>query len=178
MSHLIQVDSGPNVPHEFNVVIEIPQQSDPIKYEVDKKTGALYVDRFLGTAMHYPCNYGYIPKTLCGDGDPLDVLVVAPYPLLIGSIIRCRAIGLLNMEDEAGFDAKILAVPIHKISPLYAHIKTWRDLYTDGIVHFFEHYKDLEADKWVKVRGWKEPQEAQQEILNSVAAFQSDGSQE
>ncbi len=171
MTYLTAIDAGHDVPNDINVIIEIPHRSDPIKYEVDKKTGALHVDRFLDTAMHYPCNYGYMPQTLSQDGDPVDVLVTAPFPLLIGSVIRCRPVGMLKMEDEAGVDAKILAVPVHKVSTLYQHIHSFHDLpeqLLNGIAHFFEHYKDLEKDKWVKVLGWVGIEEAKEEICNSL----------
>jgi inorganic pyrophosphatase len=169
-----KVTSGNDVPNEINVIIEIPLQSDPVKYEVDKKTGALCVDRFLTTAMYYPCNYGYIPQTLSEDGDPVDVLVLSPFPLLSGSMIRCRPIGMLEMTDEAGNDAKLLAVPIDKLSTLYRHIKNYTDVSPHTlatIAHFFEHYKDLEAEKWVKVKGWADTDAAKKEIMDSVARF-------
>src|SRR6185369_12942646 len=140
--NLDRVGSGRNLPDEFNVIIEIPMNADPIKYEVDKETGALFVDRFMSTAMHYPCNYGYIPRTLSGDGDPVDVLVLSPVPLISGVVVRCRPIGMLAMDDEAGGDAKILAVPIDKLSSLYRTVDSTRDLpelTTRQIAHFFEH---------------------------------------
>lgn len=176
MSYLNQIPSGKDVPNDINVIIEIPTEGDPIKYEVDKETGALCVDRFLGTAMFYPCNYGYVPGTLSEDGDPVDVLVVAPYPLLIGSVIRCRPVGMLKMTDESGVDAKILAVPVDKLSPLYRNIQTPQDLpphLLNKISHFFEHYKDLEEGKWVKVDGWVGANEAKAEILASVERLQA-----
>jgi inorganic pyrophosphatase len=174
MNALVKVGPGGKTPDEINVVIEIPSHSDPIKYEVDKETGALCVDRFLGTAMYYPCNYGYVPKTLSEDGDPVDVLVVAPFPLLIGCMIRCRPVGMLEMEDESGVDAKILAVPIDKLSTLYRGVKTWADLpaeLTKSIQHFFEHYKDLEENKWVKVKEWKGVEAAKEEIRASIERY-------
>lgn len=174
MSALVKIGPGKKTPDEMNVVIEIPSHSDPIKYEVDKETGALCVDRFLGTAMYYPCNYGYVPQTLSEDGDPVDVLVVAPFPLLIGCVIACRPVGMLEMEDESGIDAKILAVPVDKLSTLYHGIKTWEDLpaqLTNSIKHFFEHYKDLEKNKWVKVKAWKGVEAAQEEILTSIKRY-------
>ncbi len=169
---LDRVDSGRNLPGDFNVIIEIPMNSDPIKYEVDKETGAMFVDRFMMTAMHYPCNYGYIPGTISPDGDPVDVLVIAPFPVNAGSVVRCRPIGVLQMEDEAGGDAKVLAVPIDKILPIYKHYQKAADLAPEllaTIKHFFEHYKDLEAGKWVKVVGWGGPEEAVREIMDGVA---------
>ncbi len=173
---LDQVPSGKSLPDDINVIIEIPLNGDPIKYEVDKDSGAIFVDRMLGTAMHYPCNYGYVPHTLCGDGDPVDVLVVMPLALIPGSVIRCRPIGVLKMTDESGEDAKIVAVPVDKITPLYTNVATVRDLPSitlDQIAHFFEHYKDLEKGKWVKIEGWEGPEEAKREINESVERYQT-----
>jgi len=173
--NLDRVNPGKKVPHEINVIIEIPAHSDPVKYEVDKETGAMFVDRFMNTAMHYPCNYGYIPHTLSEDGDPLDVLVVTPIPLISGSVIQCRAIGMLNMTDEAGPDAKLLAVPITKLCKLYKAAEgpgDMSELLLNQISHFFEHYKDLEQGKWVKVDGWAGADEARKEILVSIERFQ------
>jgi len=168
---LFNVTAGAKAPDEFNVVIEIPAHADPIKYEVDKESGALFVDRFLGTAMHYPCNYGYIPDTIAGDGDPVDVLVVTPFPLLPGVVVTCRAVGVLKMQDEAGEDAKLVAVPISKLTPLYKNVKAIEDLSEQlraQIVHFFEHYKDLEPGKWVKVVGWGTQEDAITEITDGM----------
>lgn len=173
---LDRVEAGRDLDNDFNVIIEIPMHADPIKYEVDKETGALFVDRFVSTAMHYPCNYGYIPKTISGDGDPVDVLVVTPFALMPGVVVRCRPIGLLKMTDEAGEDTKLLAVPIDKLTPLYRHVETFRDLpelVTTQISHFFAHYKDLEPGKWVKVEGWGGPEEARREIAAGVKAFKA-----
>jgi len=173
---LDRVPAGVDVPNDCNVVIEIPMHGDPIKYEVDKATGAVFVDRFMATAMHYPCNYGYVPHTLSDDGDPCDVLVLSPVPLITGVVVRCRPIGMLQMQDEAGGDAKILAVPIDKLTPLYREVQNLEDLpelTTRQIAHFFEHYKDLEAGKWVKLAGWTGPAEAKQEIVDSVARYDS-----
>lgn len=172
---LDQVPSGKSLPDDINVIIEISLNGDPIKYEVDKDSGAIFVDRMLGTAMHYPCNYGYVPHTLCGDGDPVDVLVVMPLALVPGSVIRCRPIGVLKMVDEGGEDAKIVAVPVDKVTPLYTNVESVRDLppiTLDQIAHFFEHYKDLEKGKWVKIEGWGGPDEARKEIMDSVDRFQ------
>lgn len=172
--NLDRVPAGSDLPNDCNVVIEIPMHGDPIKYEVDKATGAVFVDRFMSTAMHYPCNYGYIPQTLSADGDPCDVLVLSPVPLITGVVVRCRPIGMLKMEDEAGGDAKILAVPVDKLTAIYRDVRSPRDLpsiTTLQIAHFFEHYKDLEAGKWVKLAGWVEAEEAKQEILDGVARF-------
>ena len=171
---LNSVSPGKNVPGEFNVIIEIPMNSDPIKYEVDKATGTLFVDRFMTTAMYYPTNYGYVPQTLSGDGDPVDVLVITPYPLQSGVVVTCRALGILMMEDEAGVDGKVLAVPTDKILPIYSHWKKADDVNVmrlKAITHFFEHYKDLEAGKWVKVLGWEGPEAARKEISDGIAAY-------
>src|SRR6188768_138514 len=157
------VPAGRDVPHDFNVVIEIPMNSEPVKYEVDKASGAIFVDRVLTTAMRYPCNYGYIPHTLSGDGDPADVLVVLPLPLIPGSVVRCRPVGVLKMSDEAGSDEKILAVPISKVFSGYAHVEDIAQVsshWLERIGHFFEHYKDLEKGKWVKLDGWAGAAEA------------------
>ena len=173
---LDRVPAGTDLPNDFNVIIEIPMNADPIKYKVDKATGAVFVDRFMSTAMHYPCNYGYIPRTLSDDGDPCDVLVLSPVPLITGVVVRCRPIGMLAMDDEAGGDAKILAVPIDKLSSLYRTVDSTRDLpelTTRQIAHFFEHYKYLEPGKWVRVSTWTGPEEAKREILASVARYQS-----
>ena len=172
--NLDRVNSGGDVPNDVNVIIEIPMNADPIKYEVDKDTGAVFVDRFMSTAMHYPCNYGYIPHTLSGDGDPADVLVISPFPLITGVVVRCRPVGMLKMEDEAGDDTKILAVPVDKLTGLYRHVTSPRDVPEERlatIAHFFEHYKDLERGKWVKILGWVGPEEAKREILDAVSRF-------
>jgi len=173
---LDRVDAGAKAPHEVNVIIEIPMRGEPVKYEVDKKTGAMFVDRFLDTSMVYPCNYGYVPHTLSDDGDPVDVLVPTPVALIPGSVIRARPIGMLAMEDEAGGDTKVLAVPITKVYRAYAHIEKPADLSSgllDRITHFFQHYKDLEKGKWVEVKGWKGPEAARKEIRDSLKRFKS-----
>ncbi len=172
---LIEVSSGKSVPNDFNVIIEIPMNSDPVKYEIDKETHTLFVDRFMGTAMQYPCNYGYIPRSLSDDGDPVDVLVITPAKLVTRSVVRCRPIGLLKMTDESGSDAKVLAVPIDKLTPLYAKVISFRDLpplQLAQIAHFFEHYKDLEPGKWVKIEGWLDAEEAKKEIMESIDRYQ------
>jgi len=172
--NLDRVDSGRDLPRDFNVIIEIPMNADPIKYEVDKETGALFVDRFMGTAMHYPCNYGYIPRTIADDGDPVDVLVVTPFPLFAGVVVRCRPVGVLKMTDEAGGDAKLLAVPVDKVLPWYRHWQTPNDVQPERLAqiqHFFEHYKDLEKGKWVKVEGWGGPEDAAAEIMTGVENY-------
>lgn len=165
---------GKNIPDEVNVVIEVPAHSDPVKYEVDKETFAIFVDRFLSTAMHYPCNYGYVPQTLADDGDPLDVLVIAPHSMVSGSVVKVRPIGMLDMEDEKGGDIKLLAVPIKKLCPLYENVKEPQDLpngILDMIQHFFEHYKDLEKNKWVKLREWHSADVAKAEVVRSVENY-------
>lgn len=172
---LDNVTPGSKVPEVFNVVIEIPMNGDPIKYEVDKETGAIFVDRFMSTAMHYPTNYGYVPRTIAGDGDPVDVLVVTPVPLMPGVVVPCRAIGILKMTDEAGEDGKVLAVPTNKILSLYSRWTKPEDLNPmrlKAIEHFFEHYKDLEQGKWVKVQGWADADAAHKEILDGIAAYE------
>lgn len=173
---LAAIMAGRNLPDDINVIIEIPAHSEPIKYEVDKESGALFVDRFLSTAMHYPCDYGYIPMTLSEDGDPVDVLVITPFPVNRGCVLRCRPIGVLSMADEAGADQKILAVPISKLTSLYDHVNTVQDLpplLLKQIAHFFEHYKDLEEGKWVKLNGWLGPIDAKKEIELSVQRYQA-----
>jgi inorganic pyrophosphatase len=173
---LDRVDAGHHLPEEFNVIIEIPAHADPVKYEVDKETGALFVDRFMNTAMHYPCNYGYIPHTLCEDGDPLDVLVVAPLPVISGCVVRCRPLGVLRMTDEKGGDAKVLAVPIKQECALYDHIESVEQMSSaqlNQIAHFFQHYKDLDTGKWVRIDGWSNAEEAKVEILNSVKRYKN-----
>lgn len=168
---LKKVPTGSKAPEIFNVVIEISANSLPIKYEVDEETGVLFVDRFMGTSMSYPLNYGFIPQTLGEDGDPLDVLVYTPFPLPPGVVVPCRVLGMLDMDDEAGGDSKLIAVPTEKILPHFKHIQTIDDmgeLLLKQIQHFFEHYKDLEAGKWVKVKGWRNAAEAKAEIVNSI----------
>ena len=169
--NLDRVGSGKNLPDDINVIIEIPSHSDPVKYEVDKETGALFVDRFMNTAMFYPCNYGYVPHTLSDDGDPVDVLVMSPYALISGSVVQCRPVGMLKMTDESGEDAKVIAVPHDK---MYDDVKDIGDVSPRKlakIAHFFEHYKDLEENKWVKVDGWFGIDEAKAEIMDSLERF-------
>ena len=168
------VPTGKNPPDEINVVIEIPKDAEPVKYEVDKASGAIFVDRVLTTPMRYPCNYGYIPHTLAGDGDPADVLVIMPMPLIPGSVIRCRPVGMLKMIDEAGEDMKIVAVPVSKVFPAYdavQHVDDLPVLTKERIAHFFEHYKDLEKGKWVKLDGWAGADAARAEIVLSVQRY-------
>ena len=168
------VSPGRDVPNDINVIVEIPMNSPAVKYEVDKESGAIFVDRMLKTAMHYPCNYGYVPHTLCGDGDPVDVLVVMPLPLVPGCIVRCRPVGVLNMEDEAGDDAKVIAVPVTDITGLYRDVNEVTDLpetLLDTIAHFFNHYKDLERGKWVNIDGWQGSDAARTEITDSIERY-------
>lgn len=169
------IPAGKDLPNDVYVVIEIPANHAPIKYEIDKDMDCLLVDRFMATPMFYPANYGYIPHTLADDGDPLDVLVVTPYPVQPGSVIRARAVGVLNMEDEAGEDAKLVAVPHEKLTQLYNDVQDVDDLpqlLRDQIGHFFENYKDLEKGKWVKVKGWDNAEAARKMITESAAAYE------
>ena len=173
---LQQVPAGRDLPDEINVIIEVPMNSPAIKYEIDKVSGAIFVDRMLKTAMYYPCNYGYVPHSLCGDGDPLDVLVVLPLPLVPGTVIQCRPVGVLQMKDEAGEDAKILAVPISDVTGIYRDVVSFEDidkLLLDQIEHFFEHYKDLEPNKWVRTGDWEDVNVARQEIMDAIECYQA-----
>ncbi|MGI9333824.1 MAG: inorganic diphosphatase [Gammaproteobacteria bacterium] len=166
-----KVSPGQNPPHEINVVIEVPMRSDPIKYEFDKSSGAIFVDRFLYTTMFYPCNYGFIPHTLANDGDPIDVMVVGRMPVQTGAVLPARPIGVLELEDEAGGDEKILAVPGRKITQLYDRVESWQDIADidlKRIQHFFEHYKDLEPDKWVRVGNWRDLDIAHALIMQAI----------
>lgn len=172
---LNDVPAGKSLPEDINVIIEIPANASPIKYEVDKESGAVFVDRFMTAPMFYPANYGYVNHTLSLDGDPVDVLVPTPYPLQTGSVIRCRPVGVLNMTDESGEDAKIIAVPVSKLSKEYDHIQDIDDLpklLKDQITLFFEHYKDLEEGKWVKVDRWSDKAAAEAEIVSSYERAQ------
>lgn len=167
-----RIPTGDNPPSEINVVIEIPQGGVPVKYELDKESGAVFVDRFLHTAMFYPGNYGFIPHTLSEDGDPLDVLVVTQIPVIPGAVIRCRPVGVLLMTDEQGGDEKIVAVPTEALHPFYDNVRTYKDLpeiLCDQIGHFFQHYKDLEPGKWAKVTRWDGPAEAERLIVEAIA---------
>lgn len=174
---LMRIKTGRDIPKEINVIIEIPMHSEPVKYEVDKDSGVLFVDRFLSTPMFYPVNYGYIPNTLSEDGDPVDVLVVTPVPLISGSVIPCRVVGMLKMTDESGIDAKLLAVPINKLTKIYEAVHTYTDLpqhLLNSLEHFFTHYKDLEEGKWVKIDGWADKGAAFAEILASITRYEQD----
>ncbi len=176
MNRLQSPPAGRQVPQDINAIIEIPAHSGPVKYEVDKSTGLLVVDRFMATPMYYPANYGYIPNTLSEDGDPLDILVITPTPLVHGALINCRPIGLLAMRDESGEDAKIIGVPHDSISTYYQHIQSPEDLppsIKGGIQHFFSHYKDLETNKWVEIDGWQGVDYANKTIEDSVTRFQN-----
>ncbi|AVY95142.1 MULTISPECIES: inorganic diphosphatase [Microvirgula] len=172
--NLDRIPAGKDVPNDFNVVIEISANAAPIKFEFDKESNALFVDRFMGTSMMYPANYGFVPQTLSEDGDPVDVLVVTPFVLQPGVVVRCRALGVLKMEDESGVDAKVVAVPVEKLCPMYKDIQKLEDLpqlLRDQMVHFFEHYKDLEKGKWVKITGWADIAAAKQELLDGVKRY-------
>ncbi|GAJ27923.1 inorganic diphosphatase [Acidomonas methanolica] len=167
-----KISTGKDAPNDINVVIEIPQGS-AVKYEVDKESGAIFVDRFLFTPMAYPAAYGFIPGTLAADGDPADALVLAPGPVVPGAVIRARPIGMLKMEDESGEDEKIICVPHDKIHPQFTAVKTIDDLpeiTRKAIEHFFSRYKDLEPNKWVKISGWTGPDEAKSAILAAIKA--------
>lgn len=167
-----KIPVGNDAPWDLNVIVEIPARSEPVKYEVCKDSGAMYVDRFLHTAMHYPCNYGFVPHTLSDDGDPVDVMVLGNMPVAVGSVLRTRPIGVLLMEDESGMDEKILGVPHSKLHPYHDNVKNYTDVReTDlqQIEHFFTHYKDLEKGKWVKVRGWADADEAARLINEAIA---------
>jgi len=167
-----KISIGRNPPHDINVLVEIPQGGEPVKYELDKESGALYVDRFLHTAMFYPGNYGFIPHTLSPDGDPCDVVVVGQVPVVPGAVIRCRPIGALMMRDEAGPDEKIVAVPVDTLHPFYNGVRSYQDLppiLCEQIAHFFQHYKDLEKGKWVTIVEWVGPEQAAELIREAIA---------
>lgn len=171
-----KIPVGRDVPWDVNVIIEVPIGSEPIKYEMDKDSGALFVDRYLHTAMTYPCNYGFIPHTLSGDGDPADVLVVGRRPVVPGCVLAARPIGVLMMEDDGGADEKILAVPASRLHPFYSDVKTYKDLppiLIRQIQHFFEHYKDLEENKWVKIMGWEDEHAAARLIEEAITRYNS-----
>jgi inorganic pyrophosphatase len=160
---ITKIPIGRNPPQDINVVVEIPQGGNPVKYELDKASGAVFVDRFLHTAMFYPGNYGFVPHTLSEDGDPVDVLIVGQVSVVPGAVVRCRPIGALLMEDEQGGDEKIIAVPVDALHPFYTNVKSYQDLppiLCEQIAHFFQHYKDLEPGKWVKIVRWAGPEEA------------------
>ncbi|MBW8270070.1 inorganic diphosphatase [Caldovatus aquaticus] len=163
---------GEDPPHDVNVVIEVPIGGEPIKYEMDKEAGTLVVDRFLHTPMRYPGNYGFIPHTLCEDGDPMDVLVANTRPIVPGAVMNVRPVGVLKMEDDGGTDEKIIAVPVTRLTQRYVHVRNHTDLpriTLEQIRHFFEHYKDLEPGKWVRVLGWGDAEEAKRLIAEAIA---------
>ena len=173
---IMKISSGANPPWDLNAIIEIPQGGVPVKYELDKKSGAMFVDRFLHTAMYYPGNYGFVPHTLSEDGDPIDVIVVGPHAVVPGAVIRVRPVGALLMEDEAGGDEKILAVPVDKLHPFYSNVKNYTDLPTvliEQIGHFFEHYKDLEKGKWAKFSRFVDVAGAEALVLAALARYQA-----
>ena len=168
------IPAGKDLPNDIYVVIEIPANSSPVKYEIDKDADALFVDRFMASPMFYPANYGYINNTLADDGDALDVLVLTPHPVVPGSVIRCRPVGVLNMTDEAGEDAKLLAVPHEKLTQAYNHVQDITDLpemLRNQIKEFFENYKNLEKGKWVKVESWEGVESAKAKIEEAAAAY-------
>jgi len=166
-----QISAGRNPPKDVHALIEIPMGGVPVKYELDKTSGAIFVDRFLHTAMFYPGNYGFIPHTLSEDGDPCDVMVIAQVPVVPGAVIRCRPVGALLMEDEAGKDEKVLAVPVDALHPFYTGVTSYEDLpdvMLEQIAHFFRHYKDLEKGKWVTIVRWVGVDEAERIVLDAI----------
>ena len=168
---LSKISIGRNPPDEVNVLIENPMGGVPVKYEIDKESGAMFVDRFLHTAMYYPGNYGFIPHTLSGDGDPVDVIVIGRTPVMPGAVMRCRPVGVLLMEDNAGVDEKIIAVPVQALHPYHDNIENYTDIrpiLRDQIEHFFSHYKDLEPGKWVKLKGWADAETARAMIVEGI----------
>jgi len=176
--NLSAIPTGRNPPEEVNVIVEVPVGGEPIKYEMDKASGALVVDRFLYTAMRYPGNYGFIPHTLSDDGDPIDVLIANQRGIAPGAIIAVRPVGVLRMEDEAGGDEKIIAVPVPRLTRRYEHVENYTDLpdiTLQQIQHFFEHYKDLEDGKWVRVVGWGDAAEAKRMIVEAMARAANKG---
>lgn len=171
------VPIGKNPPDDINVIVEVPVGGEPIKYEMDKASGTLFVDRFLYTPMRYPGNYGFVPHTLSSDGDPIDVLVCNTRAIVPGAVINCRPVGVLVMEDDAGGDEKVIAVPSVKLTRRYERVRTYADLpdiTLQQIQHFFEHYKDLEPDKWVKIHHWGDADEAKRMIVEAIARGQQD----
>lgn len=169
--NLEKISVGEKAPDYVNVVIEVPMNADPVKYELDKESGAIMVDRFIATPMYYPCNYGFIPHTLSADGDPADVLVVSDYPIVPNAVIAVKPIGVLIMEDEKGMDEKIIAVPAKKLNSVYEEVEEIDQLpqgLVNRIKHFFEHYKDLEKGKWVKIKGYENSQSAKKIIAEAI----------
>ncbi|WP_374764404.1 inorganic diphosphatase [Yunchengibacter salinarum] len=166
-----KISAGANPPHDVNVIIEVPVGTEPVKYEMDKESGALMVDRIMHTAMRYPCNYGFIPHTLADDGDPIDALLANRTPIMPGAVVRCRPLGVLMMRDESGEDEKLLMVPVSKLHPFYDDVTSYKelpDILLNQIQHFFEHYKDLENGKWVEVVGWEGPEKAGELIMQAL----------
>lgn len=169
-----KIKTGVKPPWDINVIIEVSLGGEPVKYEFDKDSGAIFVDRILHTSMRYPCNYGFIPHTLADDGDAVDVLVATSEPIIPKAVMRCRPVGVLLMEDEGGLDEKVLAVPDDSLFPFHSNIGSYRDLpqiLLDQIAHFFAHYKDLEPNKWAKVKGWGEADEACRLIEDGMKAY-------
>lgn len=169
-----KIPTGQDVPWDVNVIVEVPVGTEPVKYELDKESGALFVDRIMHTSMRYPCNYGFIPHTLADDGDPVDVLIANHTPIMPGAVVRCRPIGVLIMEDEAGMDEKLLMCPVDELNPWYTTVKDYTELpelFRERIQHFFEHYKDLEKGKWVKIHGWGDANKAAELIETGIAAY-------
>lgn len=168
---ITKISTGHNPPDDLNIIVEVPLGGHPIKYEIDKASGAMFVDRYLYTEMRYPCNYGFVPHTLSLDGDPIDVMIVGNRPVVPGSVVRARPVGVLMMTDDKGDDEKILAVPHQKLTAYYDKIATYHDLpkiLVDKITHFFEHYKDLEAEKWTRIEGWFGVDKARELISEAV----------
>ncbi len=168
---LNKIPVGEDAPNDVYAIIENPMGGDPVKYELDKKSGAMFVDRFLHTAMYYPGNYGFIPHTLSGDGDPVDILVIGRTPVMPKAVLKCRPIGVLMMEDEAGIDEKIIAVPSNTLHPYHADVTSVDDIrpiHREQIEHFFQHYKDLEKGKWVKNLKWQDADKAREMILEGI----------
>lgn len=172
-----KIPVGENAPWDVNVIIEVPVGTEPVKYEMDKDSGALFVDRIMHTSMRYPCNYGFIPHTLADDGDAVDALIANRTPIMPGAVVRCRPLGVLIMEDEAGMDEKLLMVPVAKLHPFYDGVESYEDLpqiFLDQIAHFFQHYKDLEKDKWAKIIGWEGAEKAASLIMDGIKAETAD----
>jgi inorganic pyrophosphatase len=171
---ITKIPPGTNPPEDINVLIEVPLRSDPVKYEFEKTSGAIFVDRYLYTSMFYPANYGFIPNTLYDDGDPVDVLLVGRMPLVPGCVVPSRPIGVLELEDDGGHDEKLLAVPLSKVSSIYDNVRNYSDLQEielQQIQHFFEHYKDLEPNKWTRVGSWLDVTEAKAIVAKSISQF-------
>lgn len=175
---LDKIPMGHDAPNDINVIIEVPVGGEPIKYEMDKDSGALFVDRFLYTPMRYPGNYGFVPHTLSEDGDPIDVLVCNTRPIMPGAVINCRPIGVLVMEDDGGQDEKLIAVPSEKMSHRFVDVQSYSDLpmiTREQVEHFFQHYKDLEPGKWVKISHWGDVTEAKQLLKESIERAAGEG---